>query len=145
LNIHKVISAPSSDTDYIADDEYAEVVSSFAEQARCPAGPDQRSAERLECDVKAIVVWEVRQNGNAPVRYIIRSRNISRGGAAFLHNNYVHPGTPFSLTMLASDGAAVQCTGRVVRCQHVKGMAHDVGVEFDQPFDTSQFIGGSKE
>lgn len=71
--------------------------------------------------------------GEIEVRVVLR--DISRGGFGMFHGGYLHPGTRVISTFIGSDGAAlVSHPGKVVRCTHLQGLIHDVGIAFDTEF-----------
>lgn len=57
------------------------------------------------------------------------TKNLSRGGFAFLHKAYIRPGTLVG-TQLEGVPGRPQIDGIVCHCHLVKGTTHLVGVEF---------------
>lgn len=54
---------------------------------------------------------------------------------AFLHCSFLYPGSIISATLRTRDGEQMSVTGKVVRCEHVSGRVHEVGVKLDQAID----------
>jgi len=74
------------------------------------------------------------------VNYLVRTRNLSPTGIAFLHGSFVYTGTGCVLALHDAQGKIVGVEGKVVRCQHVRGHVHDIGVRFSRPLDVKQFL-----
>lgn len=81
-----------------------------------------------------------REGGDAPA-FPVACRNISCSGISVLHSAYIHPGTRCTAFLPHASGTgAVAARGEVVRCRHVRGMAHEVGICFDEPLDLRQVL-----
>lgn len=61
--------------------------------------------------------------------------DISAGGMSFIVGLFVHRGSEWTLTLYVNDGEMVYATGAAVRCEFIKGRAHEVGLRFEPPFD----------
>lgn len=92
---------------------------------------ERRADPRLRYRVRHLVV-HVNQGG-AEVAFVVPSRNISRGGMAFLHRRMLHVDTPCRVQVMLPGGEWLRVTARVVRCQHVNGVLHEIGLQFDKP------------
>jgi len=77
--------------------------------------------------------------GGNVVTYCILPRNLSRQGIGFLHGRFVYPNSPCSITLRTLDNETITCEGEIVRCRHISGTIHDVGVRFSVPVDLSLF------
>ena len=120
------------DSLHLSDEQYATIVTDLDTAAAHFEGEEQRQSVRRAYGADAILVWEFAQDRTPVVRYLVRCRNISSGGAAFLHGAYVHPNTPCTLTLLKRDRSGIRFGATIMRCQHVSGHIHDVGVQFDE-------------
>jgi hypothetical protein len=69
----------------------------------------------------------------------VRPRNLSRGGAAFLHDAFVFPDTHCTIMLWSLTGQLVEVSGEVVDCRHIQGKLHEIAVSFDQPITPSDF------
>lgn len=72
--------------------------------------------------------------------YVVRPRNLSCGGIAFLHGGYVHAGVPCTVTLKTLDGEFVSAPGVVVRSRYVGDRAHEVKVKFDRDVEVENFV-----
>jgi len=70
----------------------------------------------------------------------VATRNLSRGGIGLLHDGFVHAGTPCLVGLKTLGGKPRTVRGAVVRCRHLSGAAHEVGVVFDSSVEPSSFI-----
>ena len=120
------------DSLHLSDEQYAAIVADLSNAGAHFEGEEQRQSPRRPYGADAILVWEIAQEESSAVRYLVRCRNISSGGAAFLHGAYVHPGTPCTLTLLKRDRSGIRFGATIARCQHVAGHVHDIGVQFDE-------------
>ena len=102
------------------------------DQAATASGNEQscRLHERFPCRADAVIV-KIEPHGLSPKQFVVPIRNISEGGVAFLHNTMLHLGTHCTIYVLLGKGRSFKTTGRVVRCRHLYGMIHEVGLKFD--------------
>jgi hypothetical protein len=103
---------------------------------RSDAQPEssRRKDPRFTLTESALIVGDLCQPGGTPQRAIIAGRDLGRGGMGFFHNCFLHPGTICRFAFADADRKAVcERSGVVRRCEHVRGMVHDVGVQFDEP------------
>jgi hypothetical protein len=96
---------------------------------------DQRRDPRHAYLVGGSVLIEVMHPGGSRVRYLVRPRNLSRSGLGFLHGNFIYTGTRCVVMLLTRRGVSTPCTARVVRCRHIQGKVHGLGIKFDRPLD----------
>ncbi|HYF14526.1 MAG TPA: response regulator [Phycisphaerales bacterium] len=82
------------------------------------------------------------QPSGAEVTLKLACRNLSRGGCSLLHNAFVHPGSTLELWLPRLNGKAMRVEGTVRRCQHRRGVLHEMGVQFSQQIDLRDFLGG---
>jgi len=82
----------------------------------------------------------VRHPGGGMGSFQVVSYDLSKGGVGFLHARYLHPGTSCLVIMTTLDDRRIKVPGSVVRCQHVRGQIHSMGVAFDKPIDINHFI-----
>lgn len=71
---------------------------------------------------------------------IVACRNLSCGGMSLLHNSYVHVGTGCDVVLPRVTDGVCAVPGTVVRCRHLHGVIHEVGVRFKQPIRASDFV-----
>ncbi len=72
---------------------------------------------------------------------ILTTRDISNGGMGILHGSFVHPGSSCLLAIVGKDKAILcKLKGKVVRCTHVRGSVHDIGIKFDEEVRLELFI-----
>jgi hypothetical protein len=64
------------------------------------------------------------------VAFIVPTRNISPGGLSFLHGQMMHAGQACSIRLVTNEGIWLTVEGVVVRCRHVWGMIHEIGMRF---------------
>lgn len=59
---------------------------------------------------------------------------------SMLHSAYVHIGQPCVVHLTRLDGSATPLVGKVVRCRHVRGLIHEVGVRFDAAISVRDYL-----
>ena len=78
--------------------------------------------------------------GGSMVSYRVMPRDLSELGLGFLHGNFLYPGSSCRLDLRGKDGTTQPICAKVVRCDHITGRIHDVGIAFDKPIDVSHFL-----
>lgn len=102
---------------------------------------DRRHEQRLRFSQQALLFVQIRHPGGTSGNYLVRTRNLSRTGIGFLHGSFVYSGTPCTVALRSVDKVIIAVEGRVVRCNHVRGHVHEIGVHFDKPIRLKQFLG----
>lgn len=90
------------------------------------------------------VLLKVYGDGMDARRFSVCGRNISSGGMAFLHGGFLHSGTRMQVCLVRLDGKVSKVSGRVVRCRHVAGRIHEVGMIFDSKIEVDAYADPEK-
>jgi hypothetical protein len=69
-------------------------------------------------------------HGNAEISFRVLTRNISLQGLAFLHHQMIPVEQLLHIEIPFRKGYTVRLLARVAHCRHVRGMIHEIGVEF---------------
>ena len=91
---------------------------------------DHRTYDRLQYQFNGGVRIEIL---GSTTDYLVHPYNISEGGIGFLHGIFLYPGSRCTVHLKTPDNKRMSAPGVVVRCTHVSGKMHDVGVKFDEP------------
>lgn len=102
-------------------------------------GHHARKSIRLEY-LQLSVRVEMHQGGGATTNLQYAARNISGDGIGILHNSYVHPSTRCTVYLKHRDGREIPIEASAVRCRHVKGLIHEVGLRFKTPINVREFL-----
>jgi CheY-like chemotaxis protein len=78
--------------------------------------------------------------GGSNSMFNVACRNLSSGGIGVLHSSYMHKGTRCFIGLPRTDGQRVTVEGTTVRCIHVSGTIHEIGIQFLKPIDAKQFV-----
>lgn len=70
----------------------------------------------------------------------VACRNLSRGGMSLIHGSFIHTGSSVTVFLRNREQSMVPIAGTVIRCRHVKGMVHELGIKFHTPIDTREFV-----
>ncbi len=108
-------------------------------EAASQGGQHARKCIRLDYVQMAVRV-EMHQAGGATISLQYAARNISSEGLGILHNSYVHPGTRCIVFLKHRDGREMPIEASAVRCRHVKGLIHEVGLRFKTPINVRDFL-----
>lgn len=71
----------------------------------------------------------------------VATRNISRGGISILHSAYMHVDTPCEIILKIPGGKNQHITGKIMRCSHIQGRVHEIGIKFDDQISTKDLLG----
>jgi hypothetical protein len=86
------------------------------------------------------IEMRLRHLTGAEVSLRVACRNLSCGGAAVLHNSYVHCGATCTLVLPRRGGGESAVRGAVARCEHRHGVVHELGIRFDEEIRLSDFL-----
>jgi CheY-like chemotaxis protein/HPt (histidine-containing phosphotransfer) domain-containing protein len=78
--------------------------------------------------------------GGSESSVTVACRNLSAGGIGILHRTFLHKGTKCVLSLPDTRGNLVNVPGIVVRCIHVQGTIHELGVQFAKPVRARDFV-----
>ena len=104
------------------------------------AREDRRHGKgRVRFNPEVELLLEVSHPGGSNVAVRIYPRDLSERGMGFLLGNFLYPESTCSVMLRLLSGKAVSISGKVIRCELVRGRVHEVGMRFDQEVDVSQF------
>ncbi|UCD76726.1 MAG: response regulator [Phycisphaerales bacterium] len=124
----------------LSDSERRKLLERLDRQRTAFRGRESRLEDRLPYKTAADVIVTLRHPGGSVVDYLVRPRNLSPQGIGFLHGNFVHPGSECQVHLVNLDRQPELVEGTVVRCRHVEGLVHEVGVRFEQPIALEKFV-----
>lgn len=102
--------------------------------AKQAGGRARRQFTRIEFRRESIAV-QVTHPGGSEVTIRVACRNLSRGGMSVFHSTFLHHGTRVVAHIPKPGGDLYPVQGRIVRCQHVSGILHEIGICFDALID----------
>ncbi len=92
---------------------------------------NKRASERNPLWSTAPMRIVVTHPGGNVARFRVRPHNLSEGGLAFFHGQFLHRGSPVE-SVISVEGVEREIVGHVTFCRLVRGRIHEVGVQFDQ-------------
>lgn len=116
-------------------DEFVRLLEIIEQRGGKQSGANRakRHHARERC-FRSVALVQIHKNG--PVSQIaLPVSDVSAGGVGLLHRAMMHLGTRCTLYILLDNGTRFQATGAVVRCEHVEGLVHEIGIQFDQPVE----------
>lgn len=117
------------------DSEKKKVVEAIKHRSTHSADRRKRSESRHDASRLPDITVEVRSPSGDVQTHTVPPVDLSPGGMAFLHCSFLYPGSAIAATLRTRDGEQMSVTGKVVRCEHVSGRVHEVGVKLDQAID----------
>ncbi len=99
-----------------------------------------RCEPRVPLADAAPMLIRVSHPGGSTVELVVKARNLSSMGIGFIIGSFLYAGTTVTVYLARRDGQPQAVPGRVVRCVHIRGLVHDVGVRFDKAIDLSQIV-----
>ncbi|MEL7472040.1 MAG: PilZ domain-containing protein [Planctomycetota bacterium] len=99
-----------------------------------PANAPDRQYARWSYTIETVPA-QLEHPGGSQVNLRLAARNLSAGGIALLHNGFVHTDTRVTIALALRDGTVMTVAGKVVRCSHVGGVVHELGVKFNNAID----------
>lgn len=121
----------------ITEAEHRALLDELDRVGAAETGANQRAGKRYRYVVREGLILQVDKDDT---RLIVRPRNISSSGIGLLHGSFLYPGTTCTIALKTTAGKHVLASGRIVHCRCVRGRAHEVGVQFDNPIDVEDFV-----
>lgn len=103
------------------------------------SGSSRRRMRRRGMEARKLVVVLIGANNERKTVTAV-GRNLSATGIGFLCGGFLHPGGRCVIALRDLGGNAHGVQGTIMRCNHVKGHLHDIGVRFDEPIKPHEFI-----
>lgn len=102
-----------------------------------------RRGNRLKFRSSRVVVHTLNENRDVQKTLRVATRNLSASGMSFLHGQMMPPGQAV-LIELPLNGDDTRCIlARVAHCRHLRGMVHEIGLEFQRFVDRAPAPSGS--
>lgn len=111
------------------------------EQMKKSGVADRRKSPRIIIEGNFSVLLTMEYPGGSEAHFRIYPWDLSRGGLGFFHRAFVYPGTRCSFAGLNFEGQTFLIKGDVVRCAHVSGNVHAVGVKLEAEIDPEVYLG----
>ena len=128
------------DTLHITKAQWLEVLHQLEHQGMSLDAADHRHEKRVCYRVMMGMLVDIIHPGGSRATFLVRSRNLSQSGTGFLHGNFLHIGTRCTITLPHLDGQIATMGGKVVRCRHIQGKVHEIGVKFDKAITLDEFV-----
>lgn len=101
--------------------------------------PERRCHDRYNFDDIIQIVLHLAEQGQ-PRRYLVRSRNISKGGMAFLHHRPIPERTLCTTTLFKPFHTEILVAGRIAHCEQLRNDVYNVGMSFEHAIDLAAFM-----
>jgi hypothetical protein len=124
----------------LPQEEVDRILATLAQRESDHGDDEMRSEPRLTHTGSPTILVQITYPNEVVGSYRAVSRNISSRGLGFLHGKFVYPGSACRIVVRTTDGTLVGLCGSVVRCRHVEGRVHEVGLLFEAPVDLQRFV-----
>ena len=99
------------------------------------AGGDESTLQKRRSPRKPfrsvnVLISMLDSHGDPEISFRVLTRNISLHGLAFLHHQMIPVEQLLQVEIPFRKGYTVRLLARVAHCRHVRGMIHEIGVEF---------------
>lgn len=98
-----------------------------------------RAHEVFSFRLNPCVVHITQPGSSESTTYHVPARSLSAVDMSFLFGSYVHSGTKCVAQLVSTHGAWQDVVGSVAGCDHVKGLIHEVRVQFEDEIDVSRY------
>ncbi|MEX0876121.1 MAG: response regulator, partial [Phycisphaerales bacterium] len=62
-------------------------------------------------------------------------------GISILHSSYLHTKTPCEVILKIPGGQPQTVAGKIIRCEHIQGRVHEIGIKFTKQISTKDLLG----
>lgn len=109
-------------------------------QPREHTGAERRSEPRTSKRQIAHVFIKLGGWGKPTLRFLVRTKDISRYGLGFVHCESASKGSRCRVSLVANDGKLVEVRGAIASCNKQDDGFFSVGVRFDEPIQLTRFV-----
>jgi hypothetical protein len=103
-----------------------------------------RAAVRLPFRRLSVRMSVLHADGTA-ASIVVACRNLSSGGIGIFHSAYMHVGSPCAVALPRNGKPDAVTRGTVVRCRHLGGRVHELGIKFTDAIDPRDFVDATAE
>ena len=130
-------SAKVSDTLRMPQKDIERILAEIDRTSRI--GNSRRRMRRRTMSGQKLVVVVMGTN-NVRKSIVAVGRNLSATGLGFMCGGYMHSGQRCVVALRDLQGRSRGLPGTIMRCGHIKGHLHDIGVRFDDAIKPEDFI-----
>ncbi|GEM_PF-1543800 len=124
----------------LSERERSELIARLDAKNALFSGDNRRTSSRFRYHLTDGLIVEITHPGGTITKYLVRPRDLSTRGLSFLHGAFLYPNSPCRLILQTVNGEPATLVGRVMRCQHVSGRAHDIGIQFVKPIRLEDYM-----
>jgi hypothetical protein len=112
--------------------------------------PNAKNASAVRATVRLpfrrlSVRMSVLHNDGTTASIVVACRNLSSGGVGIFHSAYMHVGTHCAVALPRHGKPELVTRGTVVRCRHLGGRVHELGIMFAEPIEPRDFVEATAE
>ena len=127
----------------ISEDKQEAIFDHLDKQTKPDTASEARQFQRIAYRESARVIVQLQHPDGSECVRVVRTRNISRSGIAFLYDRSMNPGSECGIVLRTLSDEWMRIQSTVVRCRMVSDGAHEVGVRFRELIDVKQFVDSS--
>lgn len=125
---------------WLSDQQWMSLLSRIEQSRSCatPAEGTRRRDARLPATF--VCMFRCKQRDGAAATFLVRSRNLSKGGLGFTHTQPLETGTLCTVAIQMEGGGGRMLGGRIAWCRGLESAdlecpLYELGLQFDQPID----------
>lgn len=139
MNINRSNQPQIVDTLRISDNEVATVLNQL-DQQRIDKPDETRDNRRVNLRLGPGLIVQVHQPGGTTANFLVRPRNISEKGLAFIHGGFLHRDSLCTVLLNTKGTGRIKVDGRVVRCRHIRANLHEIGLQLVEEIDLEHAV-----
>lgn len=126
----------------LSEEDWANLIQKLeiAKGKEVSAFSDRRDLDQCRHTMVRRAAIRVQHMDGRTSSHVIRTRNISSGGVAVVHNVYLHLKTRCHLVLVTRHNEGVGLAASVAWCRHIEGLGHEIGLSFDKAIDVTEFV-----
>ncbi|MEM9082591.1 MAG: response regulator [Planctomycetota bacterium] len=121
------------------DRELRRILSLINSHDKGETASSKRRTRRWDASYQKVVVSTMDEHARMTHTLAIL-RNISETGLSYVHGQFMHINRECTIAIRDNQGQPRAVAGKIVRCSHVDGRFHEIGVRFDSPIDPHSFF-----
>ena len=135
--------ATPADSTRLSDEEKRSLIADLCARQVLEGVRERRAVSRVPLVAGTKLTVDFHHPGGTVISLAVAPRDISAGGVGFLHGAFVHTGTLCRMRIQDGSGCTTYAHGHVVRCEHLRGRVHLVGVRFENELSIDALLGAA--
>jgi hypothetical protein len=114
----------------LTDDEIEQLLDLYDSNHEDSPNRERRRHDRVKWRSPRVLCEIDYDGADKPDKFMIVSRNLSRGGMALFHCQLLYPRQPLRIIPPTTQGLRWPLDAQVIRCRPIKSQVYEVGIRF---------------